>query len=146
MKCSSCLRFQLFGVETFSSLPKGQSDGRDLARQRQTRHLRLHSFVEQTHIKFAERPHPTAGSSRRSLENLFHLMVVILIQTTDLLGFLGALQLSADKAVLPTIVRFNAQSSKVKVPFLLETDGNHPESAAHPSTSSFNPLKRGVLS
>ena len=45
---SSCLRFQLFGVETFSFLPKCQSDGRNLARQGQTRHRRLHSFGQQS--------------------------------------------------------------------------------------------------
>ena len=33
-----------------------------------------------------------------TLEDFFHLMVVISIQTTYLLGFLGALQLSAHKA------------------------------------------------
>ena len=32
MRCSSGLRFQLFGVETFLLLPKGQRNGRDLAR------------------------------------------------------------------------------------------------------------------
>ena len=111
MKCSSCLRFQLFGVETFLLFPKRQSNGRDLARQRQTRHIRLHSFVQQTHIKVVQRPHSTAGSGSCSFEDLFHFVVVILIETANLLRFLGALQLSADKAVLPTIVRFNAQSA-----------------------------------
>jgi hypothetical protein len=38
-------------------------------------------------------------------------MIVILIQTTELLGFLGALQLSADKAELRTVVRLNAQAT-----------------------------------
>ena len=36
-------------------------------------------------------------------------MVVISIQTTNLLGFLGALQLSAHKAELRTVVGLNAQ-------------------------------------
>jgi hypothetical protein len=44
-----------------------------------------------------------------SLEDFFHLMVVISIQTTNLLGFLGALQLSAHKAELRTVVGLNAQ-------------------------------------
>jgi hypothetical protein len=38
-------------------------------------------------------------------------MVVISIQTTNLLGFPGALQLSADKAELRTVVRLNAQAT-----------------------------------
>jgi hypothetical protein len=37
-------------------------------------------------------------------------MVVVLIETTELLGFLGALQLSTDKAELRTVVGFNTQA------------------------------------
>ena len=61
------------------------------------------------HIKLAERPHPTAGSGSCSLEDLFHFVVVILIQTTNLLRFFRTLQLSADKAVLRTVARLDAQ-------------------------------------
>ena len=39
---SSCLRFQICRVETPSLLPKCQSNGRDLARQRYASHLWLH--------------------------------------------------------------------------------------------------------
>ena len=63
------------------------------------------------HIKLAERTHPTVGSSRRSLEDILHLMVVILIQTTELRGLLGTLQLSANIAILRTVVGLNAQST-----------------------------------
>ena len=38
-------------------------------------------------------------------------MVVVLIQTTQLLGFLGALQLSAHIAVLRTVVGLNPQAT-----------------------------------
>src|SRR2546422_5242124 len=44
---SSCLPFQVFGVETFSFLPQGQSDRRDLARQGETGHRGPHPFGEQ---------------------------------------------------------------------------------------------------
>ena len=108
LPCSSCLRFQSLSVETFPLLPKCQSNGRDLTRQPQTRHLRLHSLVQQSHLELTERPQATAGSGGRSLEDLFHLVVMILIQTTQLLGFLATLQLSADIAVLRTVVRLNA--------------------------------------
>jgi len=54
-----------------------------------------------------ERSHPTAGPGGRTLENLFHLMVVVLIETTDLLGFFGTLHLSANISVLRTVVRLN---------------------------------------
>src|ERR1700731_4513651 len=108
---SSCLRLQLFCVETFSSLPKCQSNRGDLARQRQTSHLRLHALGQQSLVEIAERSHTTAGPGSRTLEDLFHLMVVVLIETTELLGFLGAVQLSADKAELSTIVRLYPQAT-----------------------------------
>ena len=42
---SSSLRFQMLDVETFSFLPKGQGDGRDLARQGEARQLAAHHPV-----------------------------------------------------------------------------------------------------
>src|SRR5216683_972959 len=100
IRCSSCLRLQLFDVETFLLFPKCQGNGCDLARQSQTRHLRLHALGQQTRVEIVERSPATAGPGGRTLEDLFHLMVVISIQTTELLGFLGALQLSTHKAEL----------------------------------------------
>jgi hypothetical protein len=38
-------------------------------------------------------------------------MVVVLIETRELLGFPGAVQLSADIAILRTVVRLNAQAT-----------------------------------
>src|ERR1022692_5263278 len=111
VRYSSCLLFQLFCVETFLLLPKCQSNGRDLARQCQTRHLRLHPLGQQSRVEIMEWSRTTAGSGGRTLEDLFHLMVVISIQPTNLLGFLGALHLSAHKAVLRTVVRLNAQAT-----------------------------------
>ena len=55
------------------------------------------------------RPHPTAGPGRGSLEDLFHLVIVIPIQTSDLLRFFRTLQLSSDKAVLRTVPGLDAQ-------------------------------------
>jgi hypothetical protein len=106
---SSCLRLQLFRVETFLLLPKCQSKGRDFTRQRQARHLGLHSLGQQCYIEVAQRPHPTAGSGRGSFEDLFHLVVVILIETTNLLRFFRALQLPAHVAILRTVAGLNAQ-------------------------------------
>src|SRR5205823_12420720 len=97
--------------ETFSSLPKCQSNGRDFARQRQTSHLRLHALGQQSRVEIVEGSPPAAGPGGRTLEDFFHLMVVVLIETTELLGFLGALQLSTDKAELRTVVRLNPQAT-----------------------------------
>src|SRR5258705_12385993 len=107
VRYSSSLRFQLFCVETSSSLPKCQRNGRDLARQRQTSHLRLHPLGQQSQVEIVERSRTAAGPGGRTLEDLLHLMVVVLIETTELLGFLGALQLSTDKAELRTVVGLN---------------------------------------
>src|SRR6202030_2126885 len=107
VRYSSCLRFQLFGVETFLLLPKCPSNSRDLARQRQTSHLRLHPLGQQSRVKIVEWPRATAGPGGRTLEDLFHGMVVISVQTTDLLGLFGALQLSVNISVLRTIVRLD---------------------------------------
>src|ERR1700723_507920 len=109
IRCSSCLRLQLFGVETFLLFPKCQSNGRDLACQGQTRHLRLHALGQQSRVEIVERSPATAGPGGGALEDLFHLMVVISIQPTNLLGFLGALHLSAHKTVLRAVVGLNAQ-------------------------------------
>jgi hypothetical protein len=49
-------------------------------------------------------------------------MIVILIETTNLLRFFRPLQLSADKAVLRTGTRFNAQATvSPELPFATET-------------------------
>src|ERR1700693_3094691 len=109
IRCSSCLRFQLFSVETFLLLPKCQSNGRDLARQCQTSHLRLHPIGQQSLVEIVERSRTTAGSGGRTLEDFFHLMVVVLIETTDLLRFFGTLHLSPNISVLRTVVGLNAQ-------------------------------------
>ncbi len=111
IRCSSCLRFQLFCVETFLLLPKCQSNSRDLARQGQTSHLRPHPRGQQSRVEIIEWSRATAGPGGRTFEDLFHGMIVISIQTTELLGFLGALQLSTDKAELRTVVRLNAQAT-----------------------------------
>src|ERR1700732_3433732 len=111
IRCSSCLRLQLFDVETFLLFPKCQGNGRDLARQGQPSHLRLHPLGQQTRVEIVERSPATAGPGGRTLEDFFHLMVVISIQTTILLGFPGTLQLPTDKAELRTVVGLNAQAT-----------------------------------
>jgi hypothetical protein len=42
----------------------------------------------QSRVEIAERSHTAAGSGGRTLKDVLHLMVVILIQTTKLLGLL----------------------------------------------------------
>src|SRR5438034_2239723 len=68
-------------------------------------------FPQQGHVEVAQRTHPTAGSGGGALEDLFHLMVVIPIETANLLRFFRTLQLSAHEAILRTVARLNAQST-----------------------------------
>src|ERR1700686_3394096 len=110
VRYSSCLRLQLFDVETFLLFPKCQGNGRNLPRQCQTRHLRPHPLGQQSRVEIVERS-SVAGPSGCTLEDFFHLMVVVPIQTTELLWFPGALELSAHKAVLRTVVGLNAQAT-----------------------------------
>src|ERR1700683_4482046 len=93
----------------FLLFPKCQSNGCNLACQGQTRHLRLHALGQQSRVEIVERSPATAGPGGGALEDLFHLMVVISIQTTELLRFLRELQLSTHKTVLRTVVGLNAQ-------------------------------------
>ena len=108
---SSCLRFQLCSVEMGSFLPKCQSNGRDFACQGQTCHLWLHPLGQQTRVEIVERSLPTAGHGRRILEDGLHIMIMILIEPTNLLWFLGTLQLSAHVTVLRTVARIDRETT-----------------------------------
>ena len=85
---SSCLPLQLFRIETLPLLPHGQNDGRDLARYGQTSEL-------------PERAGSRTGPRGCALEQSLQLMIVILIQPAERRRSLGALQLTASRAVFP---------------------------------------------
>src|SRR6516164_1626141 len=101
----------MFCVETCSFLPKCQCDSRDLAGQRQTSHLRLHPLGQQIGVEVVERSCTTTGVGGRTLENLLHLMVVILIQPTNLRWLFGALQPSVHITMLRAVVRLHSQAT-----------------------------------
>src|ERR1022692_2565442 len=108
---SSCLRFQLFRVEMCSFLPDDERDRCNLSRQGEASHRWLHAFREQALVEVVERSLPAAGHTRRTLEDRFHLMIVILIEPTQLLWFLGTLQLSSHVMVLRAVVRLNRETA-----------------------------------
>src|SRR6266567_5944096 len=80
-----------------SFLPKDESDRRNLSRQGEASHRWLHAFREQALVEVVERSLLAAGHTRRTLEDRFHVMIVILIEPTQLLWFLGTLQLSSQR-------------------------------------------------
>ena len=108
---SSCLRLQLFRVEMCSFLPDDESDRRYLSRQGEASHRRLHAFGEQSLVEIVERSLPAAGHRRRTLEDGFHIVIMILIEPTNLLGLLRTLQLSAHVTVLRAVARIARQSA-----------------------------------
>ena len=108
---SSCLRFQLFRVEMCSFLPDDESDRRYLSRQGEASHRWLHTFREQALVEIVERSFAAAGHTRRTLEDGFHIVIMILIEPTQLLGFLGTLQLSGHVTVLRAVARLNRETA-----------------------------------
>src|SRR5258707_865996 len=101
----------MFGVETSSFFPKCQRDGRDLARQGEASHLRLHSLGQQSCVEVLQGACALTGTQGRTFEDAFHLVVVVLIQATDLLWFFGALQLSVHIAMLRAVVCYHCQTA-----------------------------------
>ncbi len=79
-KHSSCLWFQMLGVERDSFLPNDQSDGRNFACQGETRHLRPDSLGHQGRVEFLERPRLGGGDDGCALENIFQLVIVIAVE------------------------------------------------------------------
>src|SRR5580658_8092686 len=65
---SSCLWFQMLGVERDSFLPDEQSDRGDFARQRQPRHLRPDALGYQSRVEFLERARLGSGDDGYALE------------------------------------------------------------------------------
>src|SRR6266849_10143095 len=88
---SSCLLFQMIGVETYLLFPDDQHDRGNLPRQGQTCHRGLSSLGQQSLVKIMERSSNGAGPHRRAFENVFQVVVVVLIETTKRRGFLRAL-------------------------------------------------------
>ena len=103
---SSCLLLHALGVETHSFIPEDQRDRCNLPRQGQTCHGWPSALDEQSLVEIAEWSSGDAGLCCRTLKNIFEIVVVVLIKSTELLRFLGTLQLSFDVTVLRAGVRF----------------------------------------
>jgi hypothetical protein len=100
---SSCLWFQMFGVETSSFLPDHQKDRRNLARRGETSHRRFHRFGEQSEVEILIGSCAHAGQSGRPLEDTFQIMGMVGVEATG--GqefFFGTLELTMQEAELGT--------------------------------------------
>src|SRR5258708_27958730 len=65
---SSCLWFQMLGVEARSSLPHNQHDGGNLPGQGQTRHFRLDALGQQSGVELLKWTGFVRGHDRRALK------------------------------------------------------------------------------
>jgi len=106
-KRSSCLWFQLGGVETYLLLPDDQSDRSNLPRQGETRHRWSSSFGKQGLVKITQGTSRGAGPHGRTFENIFEVVVMVFIQATQRHRFLGSLELPLHDFVLRTVMRSN---------------------------------------
>jgi len=69
----------MIGVETYLLLPDDQRDRGNLPRQSQARHRGLPPLSEQILVEIVQRSSSRAGAHRRTLKNIFEVVVVVLI-------------------------------------------------------------------
>src|SRR5690349_21218149 len=106
-RCSSGLSLQLFGVETDSFLPQGQSDGGNLSCQGEMSHGWAHPPLHPSQIIILQRTRTCAGRYGRTFEQILHIFVVVVIQTAYRDALAVALQFASYPAVLPTVVHLD---------------------------------------
>src|ERR1700726_2553242 len=101
----------MFGVETDSFLPDDQSDGRDLARQGETRHRWLHPSRYESGVELLERSGNGSGPRRGTLEDIFQIMIVVGVEPPNGHEFLGAFQPALYDSVFSTRGGFPCQTT-----------------------------------
>jgi hypothetical protein len=110
-RCSSCWSRQLFGVETRSLLPHGQSDTGDLACQGQTSQGRSHSTLHPRRIKITQAPRRCAGRDSSTFEQILPFLIVVFVQTTHPDALTIGLQFPANLTVLAAIMRLDGETA-----------------------------------
>src|SRR5580704_7920842 len=108
---SSCLLFQMFGVEAHSFLPNQQSDRGDFPCQRETRHRWLQPLGHERSVEVLERPGDSGGPRGRTLKDIFQIVIMVLVESADGEEFLGALDLAFHETVLPTDAGLQRQAA-----------------------------------
>src|SRR5580704_12389851 len=91
----------MIGVETYSFLPNDQGDGRDLARQRETRHRWLHSSGYQAGVELLKRSLDGGGPGRGTLEDIFQIVIVVGVEPANRQEVPGAFQPALHDSVFP---------------------------------------------
>src|SRR5882762_7033818 len=80
---SSCLWFQMLGVEARSSLPHDQHDGGNLPGQGQTRHLRPDALGQQSGVELFKRTGFARGHDRRTLKQILQIVIAVAVQSAN---------------------------------------------------------------
>jgi hypothetical protein len=101
----------MFGVETNSFLPNQQSDGRDLACQSEPRQMRLHASGDAGLVIVLQRSSGSSRSRRRTLEDIFQIVIMVDVEPANGQHLLGALELTSDEAVFTAGVCPQCQST-----------------------------------
>src|SRR5580700_5751688 len=106
---SSCLWFQMLGVEAHSSLPHHQHDGGNLPRQGQTCHLRPDALAQQSCVELLERTRFARGHDGRAFEQILQIVIAVSVQSANRDQFLRPLQLPVDTTMISAAVCLDAK-------------------------------------
>src|SRR3984957_9612238 len=109
---SSCLWFQIFGVEAHCSLPYDQHNRGHLSGQGQACHLRSHPFGHQGCVEFLERTRFDRSDGRCTLKQVLQIVIAVSVQSANRYLLPGSLQLSLDLTVIGTAVHFDAEAAE----------------------------------
>src|ERR1700675_4820265 len=99
------------GAQTYPLLPNVQGDRRDLARQREARHRWLHASGNASLVEILERSAAGSRSCSSAFEDVFQIVIVVLVQSANGQDLLGALQLATHEAVFSTGVSLQRQAA-----------------------------------
>src|SRR5271169_1090021 len=108
---SSCLPIQLFGVEIHSLLPNDQCHGGHLSCQGETRHRRPHPFLYQSNIEIAEWSRPSTGRKSSAFEQIFQIVIMVVIQTAHGDALPVSYQLPSHEAVLTAVMSLDCETT-----------------------------------
>src|SRR5215468_1205158 len=97
---SSCLWFQMLGVEAHSLLPYDQYDRGNLSCQRQSRHLWPHTLGKQSGVELLKGARLARSHGGRSLKQVLEIVIAVAVEAPNQNALPGPLQFSVDPAVI----------------------------------------------
>ena len=87
---SSCLWFQILGVEAHSFLPYDQYDRGNLSRQGQACHLRSHAFGHQGRVELLERTRFDGSDGGGALKQVLQIVIAVAVESANRNLLLGS--------------------------------------------------------